>query len=61
MQLSTLQAKVPQAIVYPWGKTETEQAHYFEIGDYVSTVMENLKTGMIRILDDRLYLSSMIA
>lgn len=53
MQLSTLKSKVPQAITLLWGTTETEQAHYFEIGDKVSTVMENLKTGMIRILDDR--------
>lgn len=53
MQLSTLQAKVPQAITFLWGTTETEQAHYFQIWDLYSTVMENLKTGMIRILDDR--------
>lgn len=60
MQLSTLKNKVPQALVYKWGKTEIEQAHYFEIGNLVSTVMENLKTGMIRILDDRCELLKII-
>lgn len=53
MQLPTLKSKVPQAITFKWGITETEQAHYFQIWDLYSTVMENLKTGMIRILDDR--------
>ena len=61
MQLSTLQAKVPQAITFKWGTTETEQAHYFQIWDLYSTVMEHLTLGTIRVLDDRLYLSSMIA
>ncbi len=64
MQLSTAKAiiekKSPYVVWTTGGTTKTEQATYCTLWDYTSTVMEDLKTGMIRILDDHANVKSIV-
>lgn len=60
MQLSKLKTILTDAIWTAGGTTGKEQCTYCTLWDYTSTVMEDLKTGMIRILDDHANVKSIV-